>query len=143
MLRLLLVTRDQNNFDDLISTLKGYGDIELELSESGEKALKMIANKAIDLVIADENMGDFTGLELVRRLLTINPMINSAVVSRSPHDDFHKATEGLGIMAQLPNNPGEKDAENLIKTLKQIKGMISSTGTVKGEISQIEFPPYH
>ncbi len=123
MVRLLLVGRDKNNFEDLKSALKGYEDIELGLSESGEQALAIIPGKAVDLVIADEDLGDMTGLELVKRILKINFMINFAVVSGLPHDEFHEASEGLGIMLQLPKRPGEKDAEELIKTLKLIKGM--------------------
>jgi len=125
MLRLLLVSQDKNKFKDLISALKGYEDVELEFSDSGEKTLAIISIKAVDLIVADEDLGDITGLELTRRLLKINAMINFAVVSNLSHDDFHEASEGLGIMTQLPGQPGEKDAESLIKTLKQIKGMLN------------------
>ena len=123
MLKILLVSRDKNIFEDLISALKGYEDIESELSESGEKALAIVSGKAVDLVIADEDLGDMTGLELVRRILKINFMINFAVVSSLAHDEFHEASEGLGIMLQLPKRPDEKDAKELVKTLKLIKGM--------------------
>jgi CheY-like chemotaxis protein len=125
MIKLLLVTGDINPFNELISRLGEYDDIELEISASGEKSLEWIASKIpVDLVIADENLGDMTGHEFVRRLLKINPMIDSAVVSRLGHDEFHEASEGLGIMAQLPQQPGREDAERLVKTLKQIKGML-------------------
>ena len=123
MLKLLLVGRDKNIFEDLISALTRYEDIESELSESGEKALAIVSGKAVDLVIADEDLGDMTGLEIVRRILKINFMINYAVVSRLSHDEFHEASEGLGIMLQLPKRPDEKDAKELVKTLKLIKGM--------------------
>jgi CheY-like chemotaxis protein len=124
MLKLLLVTRDINPFNELISTLGEYDDVELEISASGEKALEWIASKIpVDLVMAEENLGDMTGLEFVRRILKINPMINSAVVSGLSHDGFHEASEGLGIMAQLPERPDKKEADELIKTLKQIKGI--------------------
>jgi len=125
MLKLLLVSRDKDSFNGLSSVFNGQNDIELEISASGEKTLAIISAKAVDLVVADEDLGDMTGLELARRILRINPMINSAVVSRLTHDEFHEASEGLGIMAQLPGQPGEKDAEELIKKLRQIKGMLS------------------
>jgi YesN/AraC family two-component response regulator len=123
MLKLLLVGRDKNIFEDLKSALKEYEDIEFGLSESGEQTLAIVSGKAVDLVIADEDLGDMTGLELVKRILKINFMINFAVVSGLPHDEFHEASEGLGIMLQLPGQPGRKEAEELVKTLKQIKGM--------------------
>jgi DNA-binding response OmpR family regulator len=123
MLRLLLVSLDINPFNELISRLKEYDDINLELSSSGENAIAMISVNPVDQVIVDEDLGDMKGLEFVRRLLKVNPMIDSAVVSRLGHDEFHEASEGLGIMAQLPERPGKKEADDLIKTLKQIKGL--------------------
>jgi len=123
MLKLLLVNRDMDSFSALSSALSGQEDIELDVSPSGEKALEMLSSKAVDLVVADEDLGDMTALELSSRLLKINPMINCAVVSSLPHEEFHEASEGLGIMTQLPKQPGGKDAEELIKTLKHIKGI--------------------
>jgi len=125
MLKLLLVNRDIDSFSALSSALSGQEDIELDVSPSGEKALAMLSSKAVDLVVADEDLGDMTALELSSRLLKINPMINCAVVSSLPPEEFHEASEGLGIMTQLPKQPGVKDAEDLIKTLKQIKGMLA------------------
>jgi CheY-like chemotaxis protein len=125
MYRLLLVSRDKDSLSGLSSALESYKDITLEILASGEKALAMLSARAVDLVVADEDLGDMTGLELVRRLLKINPMINCAVVSSLPHEEFHEASEGLGIMSQLPKRPGVTDAEELIKTLKQIAGMLT------------------
>jgi DNA-binding NarL/FixJ family response regulator len=124
MLKLLLVAQDINPFGELISRLKEYDDVELDISASGEKTLAMLSARAVDLVAADEDLGDMTGLELARKLLKINPMINCAVVSRLSHDDFHEVSEGLGIMAQLSKNPDSEEAEQLIKALKQIKGLL-------------------
>jgi len=125
MLKLLLASRDKDSLSGLSTALNADDDIKLLTAESGEKTLSMISENPLDLVVADEDIGDMTGLELVRRLLKINPMINSAVVSRLGHDEFHEASEGLGIMFQLPKQPDKKDAEELIKTLKQIMGMIA------------------
>ena len=125
MLKLLFISRDKNIFEEMIAALEDYEDIDLELTDSGEKALSMIPGKAVDLVIADEDLGDMTGLELVKRILNINFMINFAVVSEFSPEEFHEASEGLGVMLQLPRQPGKKEAEESIKKLKQIKGMIT------------------
>jgi CheY-like chemotaxis protein len=125
MLKLLLVSRNIDSLSGLSMALRGQGDIELEVSPSGEEALARLSGKAFDLVVADENLGDMTALELSRRLLKINPMINCAVVSSLSPEEFHEASEGLGIMTQLPQDPGAKDADMLISTLKQIKGMLT------------------
>jgi DNA-binding response OmpR family regulator len=125
MLKLLLVSRDKGSLNGLLSALNRQDEIEFEVSTSGEKALAMISDKPVDLVVADEDLGDMTGLELVRRLLKINAMINSAVVSDLSHDEFHEISEGLGVMTHLPKKPDEKDAEALIKELRQIKGLLN------------------
>ena len=125
MLKLLLVSRDKDSLSGLSSALSGQDNIELETSASGEKALAMLSSKAVDLVVADEDLGDMTALEFSKRLLKINPMINCVIVSSLPPEEFHEASEGLGIMAQLPKQPSVKDAEDLIKTLKSIKGLLN------------------
>jgi DNA-binding NarL/FixJ family response regulator len=125
MLKLLLVSRDDDSLSGLSAALGGQDDIELEISASGEKALARLSGKAVDLVVADEDLGDMTALDFSAQLLKINPMINCAVVSTLSQEEFHEASEGLGIMAQLPKQPGAEDAERLIQTLKRIKGLMS------------------
>ncbi len=125
MLKLLLVSRNEGALSILSSALSGKGDIEWEVLTSGEKALAALSSKAVDLVVADEDLGDMTALELSRRLLRINPMINCALVSSLSPEEFHEASEGLGIIAQLPEHPDGEDAETLIQILKSIKGMLA------------------
>ncbi|SEM04499.1 Response regulator receiver domain-containing protein [Syntrophus gentianae] len=124
MLKLLLVSHSKDSLRGLSSSLSGKDDIELEMSTSGEEALTRLSSKTVDLVVADEDLGDMTALELSKRLLRINPMINCAVVSSLSPEEFHEASEGLGIMTQLPRQPGMKEAEILIRTLKQIQGLL-------------------
>jgi len=61
------------------------------------------------------------GLELATRLLSINPMINCAAVSTLSPDKFHEASEGMGLMAQLPSKPGGEEAERLFNRIKDLK----------------------
>ena len=77
----------------------------------------------IDLVVADEGLGDMTGLELAGKILSVNPMINCASVSRLSPEEYHEASEGLGVLAQLPIKPGKKHAEELVQRLKYIKNL--------------------
>jgi hypothetical protein len=60
------------------------------------------------------------GLDLVRRLLPINALINTAVISDLPPETFHEASEGLGIMAQLPPNPTTSNAREFWDRLKRM-----------------------
>jgi CheY-like chemotaxis protein len=123
MFKLLLVSPDKTSLSGLASALSGYGDVDLSWAEYGREALDIASNNTIDLVITDEWIGDMTGLEFAERLLTVNPRVNCASVSQLSPDEFHIASEGLGLMAQLPNQPGREDAERLIQSLGNLKSL--------------------
>jgi len=123
MIRLLLVTPHKNSLLELSLAMEKHDDVELTWTESGQKALNMLSETSVDLVVTDEELGDMTGLEFAEQLLRVNPMINSAVLSSLPSDEFHEASEGLGVLAQLPLRPAKKDAEKLLKGLKNLKDL--------------------
>ena len=124
MLGILLVSSNEEPLSDLASALAELGDVNLVRAGSGEKALAKARDNDIDLVVTDEELSDMTGLELVGRLLSVNPMINCAAVSHLSPGKFHEASEGLGLMAQLPPHPGRGDAERLFRDMKNLKGLI-------------------
>jgi CheY-like chemotaxis protein len=125
MLKLLLASKNIDGFSDFIGALKENGGNEVLCSGSGEEALNMLKQKSFDLVIADEEIKDMSGLELAKKLIYASPMTNCVAVSSLSEEDFHEASEGLGLMTHLPLNPGRAEAENLLKNLKQIKGLES------------------
>ncbi len=124
MLKLLLVSPNRAPLSGFASALVEHGDVDLSWAESGEKALDIASYSAIDLVVTDERLGDMTGLEFAGRLLSVNPMINCASVSHLSPEDFHEVSEGLGLMAQLPIQPGKEDAKKLLQRLRQLKNLI-------------------
>ena len=75
-------------------------------------------------MVTDERLGDMTGLEFAGRLLSVNPIINCAPVSRLSPEDFHEVSEGLGLMAQLPVQPSKEDAEKLLQRLRNLKSLM-------------------
>ncbi len=129
MLKLLLVSPDKDSLSGLASALVEHGAVDLSWAESGQSALTTASDTVIDLVVTDERLGDMTGLEFVGRLLSVNPMINCASVSSLSSENFHEASEGLGLMAQLPIHPDKEHTEELLQRLRYLKGL---TGGVKG-----------
>ena len=125
MTRLLFVTPDRSTFADLSSEIKNQGGT-IHWAASGNQALKAIEKQTVDLVVTDERLGDMTGLELVGRLVAVNPMINSAAVSSLSKEAYHEASEGLGILMQLPPSPGRADAKRLMAHLNQILGLTAA-----------------
>ena len=125
MLKLLLVSSDKDAFNGFEAAILKDNDVDLIKTDSGKKALTMAAESSLDLVVADENLRDMTGLEFAGRLIAVNPMTNCALTSSLSADIFHEKSEGLGLMTQLPINPGQNEAENLLEELRQIKRLTS------------------
>ncbi len=128
-MNLLLVGSYDSTLSNYSRILEKHWDVSVSRAKSGEKALEMISRQEIDLVIADKLLGDTAGLEFAEKLTVINPMINCAVVNSMSAADFHEASEGLGILAQLPDRVSEKQVEELLQQLRQMR---SITGGKKG-----------
>lgn len=119
MFNIMLAGRDQTSLTALRAGL-AKSDVHLTWAESGAVGLSMIAKGNFDLVVADENLGDMTGLEFIRAIVAQRPMVNCAAVSSLAPADFHEAGEGLGILMQLPVGPGQEHAQMLLGQLKTI-----------------------
>jgi len=65
----LLVTPDRPNFTDLSLAIEARGGF-INWAASGQQALASLSQTTVDLVVADETLGDMTGLEFIKRLIT-------------------------------------------------------------------------
>ena len=70
----------------------------------------------------DEVVADSAPLDMVAALLGQDAMINTAVVSALPDEQFHQISEGLGVMARLPPRPGPEDAVETLTSLRKLMG---------------------
>jgi len=122
--RLLVVSPIRDSLSVFTSTLNSHNNVDLFWVESGEKALETVTDNTFDLVVTGEKLGDMTGFELAGKLISVNPMINCAVMSSLSPEDFHKASEGLGLMAQLPVQPSKEQTEELLQRLKKLKDLM-------------------
>ncbi|GAB6909806.1 Response regulator receiver domain [Desulfosarcina cetonica] len=125
MITVLLVTPDRNHLADLSTAIGSQGGA-IDWKETGDQALETLRAQAADLVVVDETLPDMTGLEFIERLVAINPMINCALVSSLSKADYHEASEGLGVLMQLPPRPSQADAKRLITHLNQILGFATA-----------------
>ena len=115
---IILVSPNKDTFSDFEVGLNQNADIEIIHADSGERALKTISDRTVDLVVTDEVLGDMTNIEFAGRLIRVNPMIHCASVSGLSPEAFHEASEGLGIMCQLSVHPGKAEAEILLAKLE-------------------------
>ena len=123
MVTLLIVSNNR----DFISAVSDFSEkTEIYRANSGKEALFMIADKTINLVISDESLKDMSGLEFAEKLISINPMVHCAVVSSLSSKDYHKASEGFGLMTPLPVQPEKRHIEQL---LFQVNEIIQLTGS--------------
>jgi len=122
MLRILLVADKIDAFEELAQALNNEGQTEILWAHDSQTALDKATVDAPGLAIVDEYIGEVEGLDWIQHLISVNAFIQTAVVSRLPHEVFHDISEGLGIMAQLPPRPGESDARRVLEVMGKMPG---------------------
>ena len=120
MIHVLIVGGTCFSSSDFTTRLDENG-VETTCLVSGREALTAVSEKMFDLLVVYENLGDMTGLELIKSVVASQPMLNCAAVSSLLPDAFHEASEGLGILMQLPVEPGKQEADQLLEQLKKIQ----------------------
>ena len=99
-------------------------DVDIVQARSAEQA-EEAARKLNPLAVAiDATLGDLPGAELVRRLVGINAMINTALASEKSEEVFHEETEGLGILMKLSSPPTAAEAGRFAALLRQVAGVV-------------------
>lgn len=126
MIHALLVTSRSGSFSHLDSAF-AENDVAAIWAESGNSALSMILERSFDIIITDESLRDMAGLDLAKKIISTNPMLNIALVSALSSDEFHEASEGLGILMQLSPIPKKSEAENLLERLNHILSLTKTT----------------
>jgi DNA-binding NtrC family response regulator len=119
LIKILLVSQDKASMSAFKAGLE-ENKVQTAWAQSGGDALGKIAEEGFDLVVTDENLADMTGLEFIEKVISKKPMVNCAAVTSLLPPDFHEASEGLGILMQLPVRPGQEQAEKLLSQLKKI-----------------------
>lgn len=117
------VAKDFSRFSLLVDRLRREQGVELVPAATGAAGLAQLKGRTVDLVIVDEQLDDMSGIEFVEQLVKVNPLANTAIVGSLPDAEFHEATEGLGVLMQLPPHPQDRDAETLLAVLAKISGL--------------------
>lgn len=120
MLSILLVGRDQDGLVDFAAQLSHKEGVSISRAASAKEAWSVLGNSRVDVVVVDENLADQASLAFVHELTKQQPLINCAMVSTLAPEDFHEATEGLGIFMQLPVDPGADEVEKMMHLIESI-----------------------
>ncbi|MDQ1331705.1 MAG: hypothetical protein QG578_1973 [Thermodesulfobacteriota bacterium] len=81
------------------------------------QAASEAATGSVGLIVIDEKVDGQPGLYIAKEMIKVNAMANLSLVSDLNPEEFHEASEGLGILAQLPIEPDAKDAVPLLNAL--------------------------
>ncbi len=120
MIYIVLASRNFVAFADLVKGLSRKKEVNIIQARSGKEVFQYIQEMRVDVVVADEDLADTTGLEMISELVKKYPMLNCALVSRLTADEFHETTEGLGLFMQLPPTPGEEEGGRMLEILASI-----------------------
>jgi DNA-binding response OmpR family regulator len=124
MLRILLVSDRQKTIKSFAEGISSDPEVRLDQVASGAEALRVIRTNSPQLAIIDFELPDREPLALVQELLMVNAMVNTAVISPLSDEEFHEASEGLGILARLPLMPCKSDAAQLLHKLRKVLGEV-------------------
>jgi DNA-binding response OmpR family regulator len=120
--RIVLASGRQEQLAPFADALGAASGVELLRLPSGREALDAVQPRSVQLAVVDEVLPDMAGLELVRRLMAVDAFIQTAFLSDLGEEAFHHRSEGLGILMQLPIQPGAGDAERLLQALEATRG---------------------
>jgi DNA-binding NarL/FixJ family response regulator len=123
MLHIVLATARPNAMQAFAAALAADPAVNLQRVISGAEALEAARTTGPQLVIIDADLPDTAPLDLVQKLLMVNAMVNTAVVSPLSDEEFHEASEGLGILGRLPQEPDMSDAGGLLQKLRTVLGI--------------------
>jgi DNA-binding response OmpR family regulator len=121
MLLIVLATPHPEAWLAFAAALSSDPEVQLQQVTSGTEALEAGRTFSPHLMVIDY-LPDTESLSLVQKLLTVNAMVNTAVVSPLADAEFHEASEGLGILGRLPVEPGMSEAADLLQKLRQVLG---------------------
>jgi DNA-binding response OmpR family regulator len=118
--RLLIATENRAFYEPILENLVKDRRIEVEWTADAATTLTRVKAGRPDLLIVDARIGGRDGFDLCREVLKIDAFVNMAAVSDLDDDEFHEASEGLGLVGRLPSRPTVEDFEHLLALVTAI-----------------------
>jgi DNA-binding NtrC family response regulator len=93
----VLVVDDENEFREMTSKILTKRGLKVQDAESGEKALEILGQNRIDVVLLDVKMPGMDGIETLRQIRSIKPLVE--VVLLTGHASVESGIEGMKLGA--------------------------------------------
>jgi len=119
MKKILIITRQPDKFTKLADGLSAGKPNDIVWADSVATA-RPAAFGLVDLIIIDEALDGQSGLSIAKDMIRVNALAHLALVTTLSSEEFHEASEGLGVLASLPPHPDETDAERLLDALSAL-----------------------
>ena len=118
-MKIVLATSRLREFEEFVAGLD-LENHEPILAGSVQEVLEFVQESKPELIILDESFVQADIFGLIRHILKLDAMVNTAVITGMDQDEFHQKGEGLGILMSLPFNPGMQEGRELMSRLKQV-----------------------
>jgi len=118
-MQILIVTRRAPELTAFADALAQGTGQELRFTNGWVNALATLKTIPPAFVVIDEGLNGGPPLDLARQLIQVNAMVNIAVVSSLGEEAFHEASEGLGILAPVPQHPTAADGAALATVFRR------------------------
>lgn len=134
MLDVLIVAHEKKISDRLKKIMADLKNVDTVFTSSGKEAMNLQKAGHFNLIISDETLTDMTGIDFLKQLVRVNPMVNTSLVSSLSYEDFHEATEGLGVLGQIPVEPDKVHIEKIFNNLSKIMNFTSQKVNQEGGV---------
>jgi DNA-binding response OmpR family regulator len=124
--RLLMATENRAFFEPILENLVENERIQVDWTPDAAATLARVKTARPDLLIVDARIEGRDGFDLCRKVLQMDAFMNMAAVSDLDDDEFHEASEGLGLVGRLPSRPAVADLERLLDLLDGVSPPIAS-----------------
>jgi len=118
--KIILLAPSLDPMSDFVTGLANQPDVRVTMVSTPEEMLRLVREESPNLVVLDENIEERNGLDLVIRILSINAMVNTAMITSMSPEAWHEKSEGLGMLEPVPDPPSAADARNLLRTLEKL-----------------------
>lgn len=141
MIKVLLVDDHELVRTGIKRLLEDVTDIEvIGEADSGEDAIKIASNTALDVILMDINMPGMGGLEATRKLTHINSDINIIIVTMHEDDLFAQRLLKAGATGYLTKGAGVDEIVHAIREVKQNRRYISPE--IAQQLALSQFPDH-
>jgi response regulator RpfG family c-di-GMP phosphodiesterase len=103
---ILYVDHEINNLNSFKATFRR--DAEIYLAESTEEGLKILGENKIDVIFADHQMPDMTGLEFLTLASNQYPSSIRVLLTGNAYTDEFKRAAGKGYFHSYVNKPWDE-----------------------------------